>query len=105
MKKILIIGSKAQLGSDLSKELKNKSSIEIAALDHTQIELRDKSPVHKSITELRLDIVINCDAYVRVDDWEENPSHAIEVNALGAAFVAQASAEIDAVCVYISTDF
>ncbi|MCK5710475.1 MAG: sugar nucleotide-binding protein [Deltaproteobacteria bacterium] len=106
MKKILIIGSKAQLGSDLSKELKNKSSIEIVALDHTQIELRDKSPVHKSITEPRPDIVINCGAYVRVDDCEENPpSHAIEVNALGAGFVAQASAEIGAVCVYISTDF
>ncbi len=105
MKKILIIGSNGQLGSDLSKEFKSKSAIEIATLDHTQIELRDKSSVHKSITELKPDIVINCGAFARVDDCEENPAHAIEVNALGAAFVAQASAEIDAVCVYISTDY
>jgi len=74
-------------------------------LDRSQIELRDKSSVHKSITELRSNIVINCGAYVRVDDCEENPTYAIEVNALGAGFVAQASKDIDAVCVHISTDY
>jgi len=105
MKKILIIGSQGQLGSDLSKELKNKSGIEIVTLDHTQIELKDKSSVHRSITGLRPDIVINCAAFVRVDDCEDDPSHAIEVNSIGAGYVAQASAKIDAQCVYISTDY
>lgn len=62
MKKILIIGSNGQLGSDLCEVLKCKSGIETLALDHTQIELGDKFSVHKSITELRPDIVINCGA-------------------------------------------
>jgi len=57
-------------------------------LDHSQIELSDKSSVHNSITKLKPDIVINCGAYVRVDDCEDNPAHAIEINALGAGFVA-----------------
>jgi dTDP-4-dehydrorhamnose reductase len=105
MKKILIIGSNGQLGSDLCEVLKGKSGIETLALDHTQIELGDKFSVHKSITELRPDIVINCGAYVRVDDCENNPAHAIEVNTLGAGIVARTSREIDAVCVYISTDY
>ena len=105
MEKILIIGSNGQLGSDLCEVFKAKSSIEILTLDRSRIELRDKSSVHKSITELRPNVVINCGAYVRVDDCEENPTYAIEVNALGAGFVAQASKDIDAVCVYISTDY
>jgi len=88
----------------LTKEIENKSGIEIVTLDHTQIELKDKSSVHKSITELRPDIVINCGAFVRVHDCEDNPSHAIEENSLGVGYVAQASAIIDAQCVYISTD-
>ena len=105
MKNILIIGSNGQLGSDLCEVYRGKSDIDTITLDHSQIELRDKFSVHKSITELRPDIVINCGAYVRVEDCEENPAYAIEVNALGAGFVAQASAEIDAVCVFISTDY
>ncbi len=105
MKKILIIGSGGQLGSDLTKEFENKSAVETFALNHSQIELGDESSVHKSITEIAPDIVINCAAYVRVDDCEDNPAYAIEVNAIGAGFVARASAEIGAVCVYISTDY
>jgi dTDP-4-dehydrorhamnose reductase len=85
--------------------LKNKAAIETLTLEHTQIELKDKSSVHRSITELRPDIVINCGAFVRVDDCEDDPSNVIEVNSIGAGYVAQASAKIDAVCVYISTDY
>jgi len=105
MKIFLIIGSNGQLGSDLCEVYRGKSDIDTITLDHSQIELRDKSSVHKSIDELRPDIVINCGAYVRVDDCEENPARAIEVNALGAGYVAQAANEIGAVCVYISTDY
>jgi len=36
MKKILIIGSSGQLGSDLSKEFEDSSGIEVITLDHSQ---------------------------------------------------------------------
>lgn len=105
MKKILIIGSNGQLGSDLTKELEDKSGINIIALDHSKIELTDKDSVLESITALSPDIVINCGAYVRVDECENNAEHAIRINALGAGYVAEAAEKVDAVCVYISTDY
>ncbi len=105
MKKILIIGSSGQLGSDLSKEFEDSSGIEVITLDHSQIELTNKNSVLQSITTLKPDIVINCGAYVRVDECEDNAEHAIEVNAVGAGYVAQAAETVGAVCVYISTDY
>ncbi len=72
MKNILLIGSNGQLGSDLSQILNNKPDYQISKLDHSQIELIDKDSVFSSITTLSPDIVINCGAYVRVDDCEDN---------------------------------
>ncbi|GJM15343.1 MAG: NAD(P)-dependent oxidoreductase [Thermodesulfobacteriota bacterium] len=105
MKNILLVGSSGQLGSDLSQKLNKKPDYQVSKLDHYQIELTDKDSVFSSITTLSPDIVINCGAYVRVDDCEDNAAHAIEVNALGAGYVAQATEEVGAVCVYISTDY
>ncbi len=105
MNNILIIGSNGQLGTDLTKEFENKSGIEVLTLNHSQIELKHKDSVLESITRLSPDIVINCGAYVKVDECEDNAAHAIEVNALGAGYVADATEKVGAVCVYISTDY
>jgi len=50
-------------------------------------------------------MVINCAAYVRVDDCEVHAREAFEVNAIGAGNVARACAAVEALCVYISTDY
>lgn len=105
MNNILIIGSNGQLGTDLVKELEEKSDVEVLALNHPQIELKQKNSVLESITKLSPDTVINCGAYVKVDECEDNAAQAIEVNALGAGYVAEAAEKAGAVCVYISTDY
>ena len=53
----------------------------------------------------RVDVVVNCAAFHRVDDCEKRPDEAFRINALGALHVARACAEINAVCVYVSTDY
>lgn len=105
MKNFLIIGSDGQLGTDLSEDLKSRTDINISTLNHSQVELTSKDSVFNSITSLSPDVVINCAAYVRVDDCEDNAEKAIEVNALGSGYVAQAAEEVGAECVYISTDY
>src|SRR5207247_9901303 len=50
-------------------------------------------------------VVINCAAFVRVDECEDRPEKALEVNALGALHAARTCAEIDALCVHVSTDY
>ncbi len=49
--------------------------------------------------------MVNCAAFVRVDEAEDRAEEALRVNGLGALNVARVCAEIDALCVYISTDY
>ncbi len=50
-------------------------------------------------------MIINAAAYVKVDEAERNPEEAFKVNAIGALNVARISSRVDAVNVYISTDY
>ena len=65
MKKVLIIGSDGQLGSDLFLTLDRNEGFEVFTLNHSQIEITDKSSVDRLISNANPDIVINCAAYVR----------------------------------------
>jgi dTDP-4-dehydrorhamnose reductase len=85
--------------------LGEKSEYEIIALQHEDADCTDLPAVRNVILKSRPDIVINCAAYVRVDDCEDCPEDAFRINALGAFHVARASAELGASCVYISTDY
>jgi dTDP-4-dehydrorhamnose reductase len=55
--------------------------------------------------QMRPQVVVNCAAFVRVDECEDQPQQAFDVNAIGALHVARTCAKLDAVCVYISTDY
>lgn len=103
--KILIIASNGQLGSDLSGVIENATDVQLLTLTHSQIEIKNKNSVFHHITSLNPDVVINCAAFVRVDDCEDNAEEAIQINSIGAGFVAEACKEVDAVSVYISTDY
>ena len=104
-RRISIFGSTGQLGSDLVAVLNEKRDLEIIPLQHEDADCADSAAVRSVLLKCRPDVVINCAAYVRVDDSEECPENAFRTNALGAFHVARASAEIGASCVYISTDY
>ena len=105
MAKIAIIGSGGQLGSDFAHVLLRDRGIELSLLDHSKIECTDKLSVEKALFDVRPQIVINCTAYTRVDDCEDDAERAFSVNALGAGYIAHTCAEIDALTVYISSDY
>jgi dTDP-4-dehydrorhamnose reductase len=54
---------------------------------------------------LKAQTIINCAAFVRVDDCESLAREAFAVNAIGALNVARLAAESGAKCIYISTDY
>lgn len=99
--RVLIIGAKGQLGTDLCKVLHGQ---DIIPLTHSDIEITDMSSVVEALTEHKPEVVINTAAYVRVDDCESNPARAFSVNALGARNVAVVAQELGARLVHVSTD-
>lgn len=97
----LLIGSNGQLGSDLCRIWTD----ELIPLPHQELDVCDREQVHTAIRGAAPDLVINTAAYHRVDECETNIARPFEVNALGAKNVADASREVDAAVIFISTDY
>lgn len=102
---VAVIGSRGQLGTDLVETLEKASGYQVHALGHGEIECTNEASVRKALSAIRPQVVINCAAFVRVDECEDSPDRALSVNSLGALHVARACADIDALCGYISTDY
>ena len=105
MARVVVIGSSGQLGHDLVEVLRAANGFEVIPLDHDRIECTDLASVRAALLPLKARAVINCAAFVRVDDCEAQVREAFAVNAIGALNVARATAECGAKCVYISTDY
>ena len=99
--KTLILGSSGQLGQDLTRTFGE----EAVGLTHADVDVTDGIGVSRIVREHQPDWVINTAAFHRVDDCELNPALAFAVNAIGAANVARAAAEISAGVVFFSTDY
>jgi len=97
--KVAVIGSTGQLGSDILDIFGEDAS----PLSHDEIEVRDVNSCRRVLKDV--DVVINCAAYVKVDDSEDHPEAAFMVNAIGARNVAMVCNERQIKNVYISTDF
>ena len=98
--KVAIIGANGQLGSDLVEIFGNIA----IPLTHKDLDVTNYDSL-KILKEIDPDVIINTAAYVRVDDAEKEPEKAFNVNAIGALYVAKIANKLDAINVYISTDY
>ncbi|MDR7417224.1 MAG: dTDP-4-dehydrorhamnose reductase [Armatimonadota bacterium] len=104
MKRVVVIGATGQLGREVVRALREAGACPIG-LGHGEVECADPASVAEAILPLRPEAVVNCAAYVRVDECEDRPDVAFRVNALGALNVARMCREVQARCVYLSTDY
>ncbi len=105
MMRVAVVGSTGQLGTDLVSHLERSGAYHVFPLSHSDIECSDPAAVRKVLGSCSPDLVVNCAAFVRVDDCEDRREDAFRVNARGARFVAEACDALGATCVYISTDY
>ena len=114
--KIMIIGHKGQLGTELLNCLKNGNSeigplpkdfqaAEIVGADIDTLDITDSRLVSAYINAEKPDVVINCAAYTNVDGCESHPEDAYKANAIGARNLAMAAEHVGAKLIHISTDY
>lgn len=114
--KILITGSKGQLGNELLDIIKSgKAEIgevseaikksEVIALDVDELDITNLEQVKNKINDLKPDVIINCAAATNVDGCESNEDFAFKVNSIGPRNLAIASEEVGAKLVQVSTDY
>ncbi len=101
--KVLIVGNKGMLGTDLQKQLSKK--FEVVGVDNDVIDITKLDNTVQHISEVNPDVVINCAAYTNVDACEENVDLAYNVNGVGVRNLAIASNKVNAKLVQISTDY
>lgn len=102
--KILLFGGSGQLGLEIQKRALDLA-FEVLSPVQSEIDITEAQQVRFLLQRVRPDLVINSAAYTAVDKAETERDVAFAVNADGAAVVAEASREIGARCIYISTDY
>jgi dTDP-4-dehydrorhamnose reductase len=100
MTSYLIAGGTGMLGTDLNAALGGR---DVTSLGRAELDVTDLDAVRAAVAGH--DVVINAAAYTKVDDAESNEDAAYAVNAVGAANLATAAAEVGATLVQVSTDY
>lgn len=100
--KVAVIGADGQLGSDLVKVLEGHK---VFPLYYPDFDITKSESVKKTISQLDIEIVINTAAFHRVDECEESPTKAFEVNSIAVGELVLVCKELDLVLVHFSTDY
>lgn len=104
--KVLVTGSKGQLGYDVIKELCSRRH-EALCFDLPELDITDEAAVQAVFDRVKPDAVIHCAAWTAVDAAEEsgNIAKVFAVNEGGTRNLAAACKRTGAKLLYLSTDY
>lgn len=100
--KILLIGATGQLGGDL---IRNNPGHEIVAPGRDVLDLARPGEAATFVASLRPEVVINCVAFHKVPQCEEEPAQAFLINCVAVRDLAAVCVANDARLVTFSTDY
>jgi dTDP-4-dehydrorhamnose reductase len=101
--RILVTGATGLLGS-LVVKLASPTD-EVIGRSRVALDVTDADAVSRVFREFSPDAVLHCAAFTDVDGAELDPGRAMEVNARGAALVAERAQEAGSSFLYVSTDY
>ena len=105
--KVLVTGAGGMLGRIFCQQLKDKN--EIYGIDirpgFTEIDITEKQALWDFVKKAQPQVIVHTAACTDVDGCELNPKKAYEVNAEGTKNLASACNVVNALIVYISTDY
>lgn len=102
--RVLVTGACGQLGYAVSQELAVRGT-EYLGLSALEMDVTDQASVQKRLRAYRPDVVINCAAYTKVDQAEDDAGACWAVNVNGVQNLAVCCGEIGAKLVHLSTDY
>ena len=106
--KILITGSKGQLGTELMRHLniyKAEQPLEIFAPSKNELDLLNLQNCEEYVKDLKPEILINLAAYTAVDQAENDIDNAMTINGLALKSFANAVKYYGGYIIQISTDY
>lgn len=105
--KYLITGYNGQLGYDIKRELLKNGIREenILALGREEMDITSQEQVNNIINSFKPNVIFHCAAWTAVDKAEDMKEEATKVNVDGTKNIVEASINIGAKIVYLSTDY
>ncbi|MFC1706857.1 dTDP-4-dehydrorhamnose reductase [Planctomycetota bacterium] len=100
--RILVTGAQGMLGRTLMRQL---GAHEVTGVDVDDFDITDAAATHAAVVAAKPAVVVHCAAMTAVDGCESAADLAYQVNALGSANVASATARAGARLIAISTDY
>jgi len=100
--KILILGAKGMLGSDLKKVF---TGANVTTWDKDEIDITIRETLEKKINSLKPDIIINAAAYTDVDGAEDNEDVANKINGYALNYLSEMCYNLNSILVHYSTDY
>jgi len=102
--KILVLGSKGQLGQCLYDQLSHTDH-EVFYTSRVQIDIADFEATKHKFLDVAPDLVINATAYTAVDKAEKEYQAADRINHLAVANIASICDQLDCLLIHVSTDY
>ena len=103
--KFLITGYNGQLGYDIVRELVSRGYKDYLAVGRNEMDITKKEEVDRVILEYRPDVIFHCAAWTAVDKAEDMEEACYNVNVVGTKNIVDASIEVGAKILYMSTDY
>ncbi len=101
--KILLTGKDGQVGFALHKKLASLG--EVIATNRDTLDLSDPQAIRIFIDQTQPDIIINPAAYTKVDQAENEPELAFQINAVAPQVLAEKASELQIPIIHFSTDY
>lgn len=104
MKRVVVLGSGGQLGTDLRRELKS-DTWELYPIPHAELDLRNWPSVAETLNSLAPDVVVNSAAATNVELYEDDMDHAFSVNCHAVRNLSLVCEALKARLFHLSTDY
>ena len=105
MTKILVIGAQGQLGQSFQYWAPHFPNFKILFKDLPELDLLDGDQLERYFKSTSINIVINCAAYTAVDQAEDEPKMAHQLNATAINSLSELSKAYGFKLIHFSTDY
>ena len=102
--RIVVTGGAGMLAQALVRSIRARG-VHVVALDRTNCNIAIESDLYRMFMDLKPTLLINCAAYTRVDQAEQEPEAADAVNGYAVGTLARLAKQHGTTLVHYSTDF
>jgi len=103
--KILVTGSRGQLGSEIKALSSDYPALDFVYPSSSKLDICDMTSLSDFIKEKGFEAIINCAAYTAVDQAEKDVARAGLVNAKGVGNLVVITQRLNLKLIHISTDY